>query len=191
MMKKYVILASTLVLSACAATSPAPPLTLMPTAVFTTQPWANNKALNLTCIDKAPNRYLAAIDSGTENVQVIQPQQPISATLCQVLSQQLTNQGFKITNNATSTMTITVEKALVMVKQGLLKYNMRSKLQLELTLNTPDGQFIKRYSGRSSREDALKASDKDIATSMNKLMNSVLNEIANDSELNKYLTENI
>ena len=191
MMKKYFILASTLVLSACATTQPAPPLTLTPTAVVTAQPWANGKALNLTSVDNAPNSYIAAIDSGTENVTVIQPQHPISVTLRQALVQQLTDQGFSITNHATSTMVITVEKALVMVKQGLLKYNMRSKLQLQLTVNTPDGQFIKHYTGRSSREDALTVSDKDIATSMNKLMNSVLNEIANDSELNKYLTENI
>lgn len=191
MINKYVILASTLVLSACAATPPAPPLTLTPTAVSTAHPWANNKALNLISIDKAPNGYIAAIDSGTENVQIIQPQQPIAATLRQVLAQQLTGQGFKVTDSATSTMAITVEKALVTVKQGLIKYNMRSELQLELTVDTPNGQFIKHYSGRSSREDALKASAKDIATSMNKLMDSVLNEIANDSELNKYLTENI
>ncbi|PSU91493.1 hypothetical protein C0W42_04920 [Photobacterium kishitanii] len=190
-MKKYVLLASTLVLSACAATQPTPPITLTPTAVFTSQPWANHKALNLTSVDKAPNSYIAAIDSGTENVQVIQPQQPVSTTLRQVLAQQLSGQGFSITDSATSTMMVTVEKALVTVKQGLVKYNMHSELQLQLTVNTPDGQFIKRYSGRSSREDALKASDKDIATSMNKLMNSVLNEIASDSELNKYLTENV
>ncbi|MCD9506872.1 hypothetical protein GLP34_10250 [Photobacterium phosphoreum] len=191
-MKKYVILASTLILSACAATQPPPPpLTLTPTAVFTSKPWANHKALNLTSVDKAPNRYIAAIDSGTENVQVIQPQQPVSTTLRQALTQQLSGQGFRITDNATSTMVITVEKALVTVKQKLVKYNMHSELQLTLTVNTPDGQFIKRYSGRSSREDALKASPKDIATSMNKLMDSVLNEIASDSELNKYLKENI
>lgn len=124
-------------------------------------------------------------------MQVIQPQQPVSTTLRQALAQQLSGQGFSITDSATSTMMVTVEKALVTVKQGLVKYNMHSELQLQLTVNTPDGQFIKRYSGRSSREDALKASDKDIATSMNKLMNSVLNEIASDSELNKYLTENV
>lgn len=191
MIKKYVILASTLVLSACAATQPTPPITLAPTAVFTSQPWANHKALNLTSVDKAPNSYIAVIDSGTENVQVIQPQQQISATLRQALAQQLTGQGFSITDSATSTMAITVEKALVTVKQGLVKYSMHSELQLQLTVNTPNGQFIKHYSGRSSREDALKASPKDIATSMNKLMDSVLNEIASDSELNKYLTENI
>ncbi|WP_283597692.1 YajG family lipoprotein [Photobacterium phosphoreum] len=191
MIKKYVILASTLILSACAATQPPPPLTLTPTAVFTSKPWANHKALNLTSVDKAPNRYIAAIDSGTENVQVIQPQQPVSTTLRQALTQQLSGQGFRMTDNATSTMVITVEKALVTVKQKLVKYNMHSELQLTLTVNTPDGQFIKRYSGRSSREDALKASPKDIATSMNKLMDSVLNEIASDSELNKYLKENI
>ncbi|SMY14816.1 YajG family lipoprotein [Photobacterium aquimaris] len=191
MIKKYVILASTLILTACAASPPPPPLALTPTAVFTAQPWAKHKALNLSSADKAPNSYIAAIDSGTENVQIIQPQQPISTTLRQVLAQQLTGQGFNITNSATSTMAITVEKALVTVKQGLVKYNMHSELQLQLTINTPDGQFIKRYAGRSSREDALKASDSDIATSMNKLMDSVLNEIAHDNELNKYLMENV
>ncbi|WP_297480709.1 YajG family lipoprotein [uncultured Photobacterium sp.] len=191
MIKKYVVLVSALVLSACAATPPAP-VALMPTAVFTSQPWAKNKTLNLTCVDQAPNSYIAVIDNGsTENVQVIQPQQPLSLTLRQALAQQLTGQGFSITNNAASTMAVKVEKALITVKQGLMTYNMRSELQLQLMVNTPDGQFTKRYSGRSSREDALTASNKDIATSMNKLMNSVLNEIANDSELNKYLKENV
>lgn len=191
MIKKYVVLVSTLVLSACATTPPAP-VALMPTAVFTSQPWANNKALNLTCVDQAPNSYIAVIDNGsTENVQVIQPQQPISLTLRQALVQQLTGQGFNIADNATSTMAVKVEKALVTVEQGLVKYDMHSELQLQLTVSTPNGQFSKRYTGRSSREDALTASNKEIATSMNKLMNSVLHEIANDSELNKYLKENI
>ncbi|SJZ32874.1 YajG family lipoprotein [Photobacterium toruni] len=191
MIKKYFVLVSTLLLSACAATPPAP-LALMPTAVFTPQPWAHNKTLNLSCIDKAPNSYIAVIDNGsTENVQVIQPQQPISLTLHHVLAQQLAGQGFRINNHATSIMAVTIEKALVTIKQGLVKYNMHSELQLQLSVKTPNGQFIKRYSGNSSREDALTASNKDIATSMNKLINSILNEIANDSELNKYLTENI
>lgn len=191
MIKKYFVLVSTLVLSACAATPPAP-LALMPTAVLTSQPWAHNKTLNLTCVDQAPNSYIAVIDNGsTENVEVVQPQQPLSLTLRHVLAQQLTGQGFSISNNATSTMAVTVEKALVTIKQGLVEYNMRSELQLQLTVNTPNGQFIKHYSGNSSREDALTASNKDIAISMNKLINSVLTEVANDSELNKYLTENI
>ena len=60
MIKKYFVLVSTLVLSACA--TPPAPVTLMPTAVFTSQPWANNKALNLTCVDQASNSYIAVID---------------------------------------------------------------------------------------------------------------------------------
>lgn len=191
-MNKPLILASALLLSACATSSSSlPPLALTATPTVITQPWAHNKTITLTSENKAPYHYIAAIDSGTENVQIIQPAQPIVKTLRHALAKQLTSQGFTLRSDTSSTMNLIVEKALVTVKQDLIKFTMNSELQLELTVNTPKGQFIKRYSGHSTRKDALTASQHNIAMSMDKLMDSVLNEIANDRELNHYLMENI
>ena len=68
---------------------------------------------------------------------------------------------------------------------------MNTALQLSLTVTTSHGKFVKQYSGKASKEAPLEASLEDMQQSMDKLISSVLHDIATDAELNQYLKENL
>ncbi|MCG6507513.1 YajG family lipoprotein, partial [Vibrio parahaemolyticus] len=60
---------------------------------------------------------------------------------------------------------------------------------LELTAETPKGKMVKSYNGTAKRTAPLSASDEDIEMVLNDVVNLVLKEIANDSELKTYMKD--
>ena len=51
--------------------------------------------------------------------------------------------------------------------------------------------FSKKYSASTTKQAPFKVTREEIAQSLEKMMNSVLKEIAKDGELHQYLTENV
>ncbi|MCG3862424.1 MULTISPECIES: YajG family lipoprotein [unclassified Photobacterium] len=189
-MKKYIVIATALLLSACASTPVQPPLALTLAPVIASQT-TNDLSVQVSSKDSRSHQYIAVIDSGAQNVEEFQPAENIAATFQSALTKQFASEGIKVSPSAPSNIAINIEKALVNVKQGLVKYDMNSELQIALLVTTSKGTFSKKYSARSTKQEPLKAKPEDIAQSLEKMMNSVLNEIANDGELNQYLTENL
>ncbi|WP_060989830.1 YajG family lipoprotein [Photobacterium leiognathi] len=189
-MKKYIVIATALLMSACASNPVQPPLALTLTPVIASQT-ANHLSVQMSSKDSRSQQYIGVVDSGAKNVEVFQPADNIAATFQNALTKQLASEGIKVTPSASSNIAINIEKALVNVKQGLVKYDMNSELQIALVVTTPKGTFSKQYSARSTKQEPLKVKREDIAQSLEKMMNSVLNEIANDGELRQYLTENL
>lgn len=189
-MKKYIVIATALLMSACASNPVQPPLALTLTPVIASQT-ANHLSVQMSSKDSRSQQYIGVVDSGAKNVEVFQPAENIAATFQNALTKQLASEGIKVTPSASSNIAINIEKALVNVKQGLVKYDMNSELQIALVVTTPKGTFSKQYSARSTKQEPLKVKREDIAQSLEKMMNSVLNEIANDGELRQYLTENL
>lgn len=190
-MKKYIVIATALLVSACASNPVQPPLALTLTPVIASQAAANHLSVQMSSKDSRSQQYIGVVDSGAKNVEEFQPAENIAATFQNALTKQFASEGIKVTPSASSNIAINIEKALVNVKQGLVKYDMNSELQIALVVTTPKGTFSKQYSARSTKQEPLKVKREDIAQSLEKMMNSVLNEIANDGELRQYLTENL
>ncbi|MDE1211851.1 YajG family lipoprotein, partial [Vibrio aestuarianus] len=60
---------------------------------------------------------------------------------------------------------------------------------LEITAETPKGKLVKTFNGTAKRSGKLSASNEDIEMVLNDVVNLVLKEIANDSELKSYMQE--
>ncbi|KLV05943.1 lipoprotein [Photobacterium aquae] len=189
-MKKLLVAASVFALTACSTPSE-PQLTLTPQPVIAAQPSVNGKTLSLNSRDLRTAQFIAVVDSGRENVQPLHSSQNLRTTLEDALNRQLSAQGYTISADSKDTLRLDILEAMVNVKHSVMSHDLISKLQLQLVVETPKGQFIKRYSGKSERTGAMSASIEDMQTAMDNLITAVLKDIYADPELNHYLQENL
>lgn len=189
-MKKLLVAASVLALTACSAPSE-PQLTITPEPVISSQPTAHGQSLSLDSRDLRTAQFIAVVDSGRQNVQPLHATQNLRVTLEDALSRQLSAQGYKITENSKGTVRLDILEAMVNVQHSLMSHELISKLQLQLVVESPTGKFVKRYSGKSDRTGAMSASVDDMQQAMNNLITAVLKDIYADPDLNAYMQENL
>lgn len=189
-MKKLLIAASVLALTACSAPSE-PQLTIAPTPVIAAQPTTSGKSVSLESRDLRTAQFVAVVDSGHQNVQPLHATQNLRVTLEEALSRQLSSQGYAVTEDSKGTLRLDILEAMVNVKHSVMSHELSSKLQLQLVVESPKGKFVKRYSGKSERTGAMSASVEDMELSLNNLITAVLKDIHADPELNTYMQENL
>ncbi|PSW19622.1 hypothetical protein C9I98_11980 [Photobacterium sanctipauli] len=189
-MKKLLLAASVLALTACSAPSE-PQLTISPEPVIAAQPVANGQPVSIDSRDLRTAQFVAVVDSGRQNVQPIHATQNLRVTLEDALTRQLSAQGYRVTEDSEGTLRLDILEAMVNVKHSVMSHDLNSKLQLQLVVETPKGKFVKRYSGKSERSGAMSASVEDMELAMNNLITAVLKDIYADPELNTYMQENL
>lgn len=187
-MKKLVIAATMVLLTACAAPKQEQ-INFMPQAVLSNSAIVDNAAFTLVSKDVRSAQYVALVDSGRNNIEPIHPKQNIRIALENALSEQFSSQGFHLTVNSENTLTLEVQEILVNVTHSITSNEMDAKVTLELTAESPRGKLVKSYNGTAKRSAALSASNQDIEKVLNDVINLVLKEIANDNELKNYMKE--
>ncbi|MDO6705272.1 YajG family lipoprotein [Photobacterium sp. 1_MG-2023] len=189
-MRPLLLALSMLALTACTAPTDMQ-LSLQPTPALSSQASMQGLNLNLESRDLRTAQFVAVIDNGDKNVHPLHATENLRLTLQNALTRQLESQGVQVGPESQSTMRMDILEAIVNVKQSAFSHTLNSKLQLQLVLTTPNGKFIKRYAGKSSREGAMNASPEAMELAMNGLMDAVLRDIQGDAELSSYMEENL
>jgi uncharacterized lipoprotein len=70
-----------------------------------------------------------------------------------------------------------------------MENEMDGKVVIEITAENPQGKLVKTYTGTAKRTGALSASNEDIEVVLSDVVNLVLQEVANDRELQNYMQE--
>ncbi|MDF9389359.1 hypothetical protein EXZ60_11010 [Vibrio sp. 1151_11] len=187
-MKKLVLAASIALLTACAAPQQQQ-INFMPTATTSQNTVVNNKAFTLVSKDVRSAQYVALVDSGRSNIEPIHAKQNVRIAVENALAEQFSSQGYRLTVNSENNITAEISEALVTVKHSVMSNEMDGSVTLEITAETPKGKLVKTFNGTAKRSGTLSASNDEIEMVLNDVMNLVLKEIANDSELNGYLQE--
>ncbi|AMG02684.1 YajG family lipoprotein [Vibrio mimicus] len=187
-MKKLVLAASIALLTACSAPQQTQ-INVTPQATLSQNAIVKNSSFSLVSKDVRSAQYVALVDSGRNNIEPIHPRQNVRITLENALSEQLTSQGFRISVNSENSVTLEIQELLVSVKHSMVENEMDGSVTLEVTAETPRGKLVKSYTGTAKRTGMLSASNDEIETVLNDMINMVLKEIANDSELQTYMQE--
>ncbi|MCA2018103.1 YajG family lipoprotein [Vibrio tritonius] len=187
-MKKLVLAASIALLTACAAPQQEQ-VNFMPKAVISNADIVKNASFTLTSKDVRSAQYVALVDSGRNHIEPIHANQNVRIALENALAEQFGSQGFNVTVNSENSITVQVEQALVNVKHSIMENQMDAKVVIQLTAETPQGRLVKTYTGTAKRTAALSANIQDVQMVFNDVVNNVLKEIANDSELQNYMKE--
>ncbi|ENM5934377.1 hypothetical protein CTB58_002199 [Vibrio mimicus] len=187
-MKKLVLAASIALLTACSAPQQTQ-INVTPQATLSQNAIVKNSSFSLVSKDVRSAQYVALVDSGRNNIEPIHPRQNVRITLENALSEQLTSQGFRISVNSENSVTLEIQELLVSIKHSMVENEMDGSVTLEVTAETPRGKLVKSYTGTAKRTGMLSASNDEIETVLNDMINMVLKEIANDSELQTYMQE--
>lgn len=187
-MKKLVLAASIALLAACSAPQQQQ-VSFVPQAVLSNSDIVTNSSFSFVSKDVRSAQYVALVDSGRNNIEPIHARQNVRIALENALAQQFDSQGFTITVNTENTLTLEIQEALVTVTHSIMENEMEGKVLLQLTAETPQGKMVKSYTGTAKRTGTLSASNEDIEMVLNDVVNLVLKEIADDSELKNYMKE--
>ncbi|BCK03866.1 hypothetical protein EFU53_003948 [Vibrio cholerae] len=187
-MKKLVLAASIALLTACSAPQQSQ-INVNPQAALSQNTIVNNSSFSLASKDVRSAQYVALVDSGRNNIEPIHPRQNVRITLENALAEQFGSQGFRLSVNSENTITLEIQELLVSVKHSMMENQMDGSVVLEITAETPRGKLVKSYVGTAKRTGVLSASNDEIETVLNDVINKVLKEIANDAELQNYMQE--
>lgn len=187
-MRKLVLAASMALLTACAAPQQEQ-LNFMPKAVVSNGDLVNGSTFTMTSKDVRSAQYVALVDSGRSNIEPIHSKQNVRISIENALLEQFQSQGFRSTVNSENSLEVEIQEALVSVKHTVMENQMDGKVVLELTAETPQGKLVKTYTGTAKRTGALSASNEDIEIVLNDVINLVMQEVANDRELQTYMQE--
>ncbi|MEF1253723.1 MULTISPECIES: YajG family lipoprotein [unclassified Vibrio] len=187
-MRKLVLVASMALLTACSAPQQEQ-INFMPKAVLSNSNLVQGAAFTLTSKDVRSAQYVALVDSGRSNIEPIHSKQNIRISIENALLEQFQSQGFRSTVNSESSIEVEVQEALVSVQHTVMENQMDGKVVIEITAETPQGKLVKTYTGTAKRTGALSASNEEIEVVLNDVINLVLQEVANDRELQNYMQE--
>jgi len=187
-MRKLVLVASMALLTACSAPQQEQ-INFMPKAVLSNSDLVQDAAFTLTSKDVRSAQYVALVDSGRSNIEPIHSKQNVRISIENALLEQFQSQGFRSTVNSENSIEVEVQEALVSVQHTVMENQMDGKVVIEITAETPQGKLVKTYTGTAKRTGALSASNEEIEVVLNDVINLVLQEVANDRELQNYMQE--
>lgn len=196
-MRFLIIAASLALLAACATTAPqsepqqgiSQQIRFHPQAALNQGEVTKSATYHLISRDLRPAQYVALINHGSDKIVPIHAQQNIRIELERALETQFASQGLITSPSSENTIVMAIQNALVNVKPSTLGHNISAKVVLEITAETSQGKLVKTYTGTHAQTELLSPSNLDIEQALNGTVDSILQEIAHDAELQQYLQE--
>lgn len=189
-MKKLIIAtAMIMALSACSAKTQTQ-LTIAPKPNIAPIPAVKNIPLVLGSRDLRTAQFVAVVDNGREEVLPVHATSNLRLSLEDALSRQLNSQGFQIVSGSSSKLRLDLLDALVKVKHSMFSHTMTTSVQIQLVAQNNGDSFVKRYTGFATQEGSMSASPEDMEKELNSLLEAVLQDMANDKQLIKFMSEN-
>ncbi|MCF7354056.1 YajG family lipoprotein [Vibrio sp. CK2-1] len=190
-MKKLIMLCAALVLTACASVSQTDLINLTPSSTLSSSKVADGLAFTLTSQDIRSAQFIAVIKhDGEEQAQPMHAKQNVRKAYEAAVYQQFFSQGFTMTKNSNNIVNVQVVDALATVNQSPMKYDIEGKVTLKITAETPNGKFVRTYTGSGTKSGSFTADKTDVEEVINRVSSRVLTTIAKDSELTKYMKGN-
>ena len=178
------LVVSSMLLTACATqsntlvfNSPAPTVT----AMFN----ANNQRA-IVSVATQDGRMQPEVSSFVRDgqIQKLQAQPSVEQLFQQVMLQNLNAKGFRLaTNGANTQVTVIVKDFFAKVSQGNLRYEINSKIQLEVHVQGAQGNFTKNLGATRSQQGAFNANNDEIKKVLDQNLSDVINAIYQDQEI--------
>ena len=178
------VFASSMLLAACSSTSNT--LSFNPQAptantVFNT----NNQNAIVTVVTK-DGRAQPEISSYVRDgqIQKLHASPEVVQLFQQVMQQNLNAKGFRLAiNGANTNVLVTVKDFFAKVDQGNLRYEINSRIQLEVHVQGVKGNFTKNLGSTRTQKGAFNANNDEIKTVLDANLKDVITTIYQDQEI--------
>ncbi|ATF08583.1 YajG family lipoprotein [Candidatus Enterovibrio altilux] len=189
-MKKLLLVSGfILALSAC-STSKKSQLTISPQPTISSIAITQNVLVMVESRDLRTAQFVAIIDNGPQNIQLIHPTSNMRIMLENALIRQLSSQGYRVTTHAKGKLRLDLLNSLVKVEYSAFSHTITTNVQIQLVAETSNNKFVQRYSGQSTTQGTISASFVDMEIALNRLLEAALQDIARDKKLSSFMNKN-
>lgn len=115
----------------------------------------------------------------------------ITQTFQQVMQQNLVSKGFRIgqANNSNAGLTVEIKDFSTNVEQGNLRYNLTSKIQINVYVQGARGSYNKAFNATRSQSGAFNAGNDEIQKVMGETFRDIVNNIYQDQEVSMAINQ--
>ena len=109
----------------------------------------------------------------------------------QVMQQNLVSKGFRIgqANNSNAGVTVEIKDFSTNVEQGNLRYNLSSKVQVNVYVQGASGNYNKAFNATRSQSGAFNADNDEIQKVMGEAFKDIVNNIYQDQEVSQAINQ--
>ena len=109
----------------------------------------------------------------------------------QVMQQNLVSKGFRIgqANNSNAGVTVEIKDFSTNVEQGNLRYNLSSKVQVNVYVQGASGNYNKAFNATRSQSGAFNADNDEIQKVMGETFKDIVNNIYQDQEVSQAINQ--
>ena len=109
----------------------------------------------------------------------------------QVMQQNLVSKGFRIgqANNSNAGVTVEIKDFSTNVEQGNLRYNLNSKVQVNVYVQGASGSYNKAFNATRSQSGAFNAGNDEIQKVMGETFKDIVNNIYQDQEVSQAISQ--
>lgn len=162
-----------------------------PNSQFDTQ---NQQAIINVVVNDLRNPPEIASYVKNANIIKLSANPSVSMLFDQIIKQDLNSKGFRVTNDPTSNnikLVVNITDFYANIGQGNLRYNINSKIQIEVKAQSSKGEFTKKFGSTRSQEGAFNADNNEIQKVLSNTLSDVTQSIYNDRDIsmaiNKYV----
>ena len=178
-----------LLLTAC-ATKPthvviAPDLSI--TNKVTKQSQYQNKQASITITDMRSTQHVVQILRKDEAAEVYSSQQPLDKIIEQTLTTEFKKQGLVVNVQASNTIEIIIDNALISVQQEMMKYQVNNELVIRVKVNNGSQTLSNTFKVRGTSEGPFNADIAVLERDFNQQLAKLLVQVSNNTEIQHFI----
>ncbi len=165
-------------------------LNFAPQAPAVDTPALSSVEASVSTQDLRHAQYVALLSINDDKSIPIHPQQNVRTTLSSQLNTLFKDSGINIQPHANNQIKIDIVELLVEVEQTSFQSTLNARMLLKLTATNAQGAYNKLYNSRVNQKHSFGTTNEDIEKVLNRVTSIALQEMAQDTELFKYIKEN-
>ena len=148
----------------------------------------HEKSATLTVNDlRVGNQIIQIQQNDDEVLTLISASERLENTVSKTLTTHWQKQGLALTDLATNKITITIKKALIEVKQQLLKHSAKNSFVIQIEVNNGEKTLTTEYKSTNIEESPLRADVAALTLDFNQRLSSALTWILNNKEIQQFI----
>jgi len=140
-----------------------------------------NKQASIKITDMRSAQHVVQILRKGEAADVYSSQQPLNSIIKETLTSEFTKQGLEFSSQASNTIEIIIDNALISVQQEMLEYQVNNELVIRVKVNNGKQTLSNTFKVRGTSEGPLNADiavlERDFNQQLAKLLTQVINNV--------------
>lgn len=146
--------------------------------------------ISINGADQRPDQALAKVTRDSQLV-TLTASRDLRFLLQEALEKQMVARGYMIGPNGAADLQVIVNKLYADVSQGDVRYNIATKADIAIIATAANGmKMTKNYRASYSVEGAFKASNKNIADTVNNVLTDTIADMAQDTSISDFIKKN-